>query len=427
MSDRLFSLAQQIEQIKQQSQAGFSEATEFNENDSESISENRLFQLEQSLGSKRHTTQKGQIIKTSSKQRSSFAQSLSQGNFAEQLTRQEEAKLTNIFHHKRFDIHYFVDNLFLPNVRSELQNKIKQAINSNEKEAWLIETTELDIMLNAWYNIWKKKLGFDFDQALLDKCHISDIKLIEHLCTYVNKHKLYMHVPNIKEDGLSETKVNKYILTDYTKLQIYGQNEVDVKKLLKLFAAGAHFVAIHSKTDIPNSPQIDNFFDGFTLDSAPAASHSHYAGVNKAGNIKSAIVYPNFIHNDITPAICPFIVSLLTGRTAYWVMSMLTGYPNTFFQLEGWPATNLTREIALIVGNKLTANLIDASRHMQDFHTHNLTKWNISTYGACPYSEKRGTTVFLAPESWKPQKYSTYSMYSYVGMETANLDTNLIR
>ena len=51
MSDKLFSLAKQIEQIKQQSQADFSEAKEFNKNDSESISENRLLQLEQSLNS----------------------------------------------------------------------------------------------------------------------------------------------------------------------------------------------------------------------------------------------------------------------------------------------------------------------------------------------------------------------------------------
>ncbi|CAE6703322.1 hypothetical protein R75461_06292 [Paraburkholderia nemoris] len=43
------------------------------------------------------------------------------------------------------------------------------------------------------------------------------------------------------------------------------------------------------------------------------------------------------------------------------------------------------------------------------------TLWNISTYGASAYSEKRATSIFLAPAGWTPQVYQTTLMMPYVG------------
>lgn len=110
---------------------------------------------------------------------------------------------------------------------------------------------------------------------------------------------------------------------------------------------------------------------------------------------------------------CPFILSLLIGRTAW---GAVTGNNhNTFVQLEGWPATGWTGA---------------GGRHGVDYQTHGATKWNISTYGACLYSEKRGMTVFLAPPTWIPNVNPGGTiMAPYDGAATAQgwLDRNLVR
>ena len=65
-----------------------------------------------------------------------------------------------------------------------------------------------------------------------------------------------------------------------------------------------------------------------------------------------------------------------------------------------------------------------------DFDTHKATLWNISTYGASIYSEKRGTTIFLAPPGWNPQlRPGGTIMMNYVGADPrqAWLNTALVR
>lgn len=433
MSDKLFSLAKQIEQLKQQSQANFSEATAFNESDFQSISENRLAQLEQTTLCSRHPTsskeQNRKIpVKQSEFKRSAFGESFSQTAFAEQLARQEDTKLTSAFHHKRLDIGYFVDKLFLPDVRSELLNEISKSIASDQKEAWLITNVEQEIILGCWLNVWNKTLQdatnpliirptSPINQNLLNQTHPSDINLITHLCKYINGHKLCMYVPDLQKVNAVNNKV-KYKLTGYSKKNINSihGNPVHLKDFLKLLAAGAHFVIIDSSKDNKrtNGQEIPSFYDTFLSNSALATYHSHYATVigplpASGGNLKSAKVYPDFISGDITPDICPFIVSLLIGRTA-WSMPFIGDY-NSFLQLEGWPQTGLT-----------------SKRHGQDYKVHSDTKWNISTYGACPYSEKRGATVFLAHAQWNPQPTSGTIMAPYVGAETVQswLDKTLI-
>ena len=432
MSDKLFSLAKQIEQIKQQSQANFSEAKEFNKNDSESISENRLLQLEQSLNSRQETLQKGLINKNQlrrTEKRSSFAESLSQGNFAEQFTRPQNAILKENFNNEQ-DIHKFINSLFQPDVRLNLKAEIEKAINliPDQKEAWLITNSEKEIILGCWLNVWNKTLQeminpsiirptTQVNQNLLNQTHPSDINIITHLCKYINNHKLCMYVPDLQKINAVNNKV-KYKLTGYSKKNINSiqGNPEHIKDFLKLLALGAHFVIIDSSRDNErtNGQKIPNFYDQFPLNNAWALYHSHYAKVIastpvSAGNLKTAKVYPDFVTGEITPNICPFIVSLLIGRTA-WSMPIIGDY-NTFLQLEGWPQTGLT-----------------STRHGQDFKVHDETKWNISTYGACPYSEKRGTTVFLAHARWNPQPSSGTIMAPYVGAETPQswLDKTLI-
>ncbi|HWD29035.1 MAG TPA: hypothetical protein VG387_17815, partial [Rhizomicrobium sp.] len=60
-------------------------------------------------------------------------------------------------------------------------------------------------------------------------------------------------------------------------------------------------------------------------------------------------------------------------------------------------------------------------RHGQDYAAYSQSFWNISTFGAAPYSEKRATTIFLAPAPWVPSIYSDTFMMPYVGAETPQL------
>lgn len=154
---------------------------------------------------------------------------------------------------------------------------------------------------------------------------------------------------------------------------------------------------------------------GFNLGYRRATLHSHYTATY-VSNIGRGLIYPDFVTAETAPTRdCPFILAFLFGRTG-------ASDANTYFQLEGWPAIGLT-------GGK---------RHMADYAVHDSTKWNISTYGASIYSEKRGLTVFLAPPSWDPNKIlvernargsNPTIMVPYVGAGTRQgwLDTNLIR
>jgi hypothetical protein len=72
--------------------------------------------------------------------------------------------------------------------------------------------------------------------------------------------------------------------------------------------------------------------------------------------------------------------------------------PNTFLQMEGWPAYT--------------------SRHNFDYELHEKTLWNISTYGLCAFSEKRATAVFLADRNWNPLIQKDTVMPHYRGADT---------
>jgi hypothetical protein len=73
-------------------------------------------------------------------------------------------------------------------------------------------------------------------------------------------------------------------------------------------------------------------------------------------------------------------------------------YPNSFFQMEGWrPGKNM---FGMRKQEYRSLALAGGYRHGADFNTHGKTIWNISTYGASPFSEKRGGQVILAPAAW---------------------------
>ncbi|MGH6872263.1 MAG: hypothetical protein ACREHE_12220 [Rhizomicrobium sp.] len=203
-----------------------------------------------------------------------------------------------------------------------------------------------------------------------------------------------------------------YTLTGYDQVVLAsigqgGNVEWDLanlRKFLKLFLVGAHFVSISADADlIPRG--MPNYYRNLYLDfdndghltkrGDPVNSH-YTSGANLTG------IYYLDINGDRAPDNCGLILALLFGRTVKR-LGLHPGQYNTFMQLEGWPT--------------LTLGPIPqpGGRHGADYEAHLATLWNFSTFGACPYSEKRGATVFLAPNGWVPQTDATMRMNPYVG------------
>lgn len=307
----------------------------------------------------------------------------------------------------------FVDSLFSNDVRGYLGVRINSAIEADKRRAWLIDKGELETIVRCWQYGWWSSYYSD-DDVLPDirpMTHRLDNELMSFIQQYVNEYQLTMHVPRLADVG-RQGSLPVYELGGYDAYDLHGgpmATFAAVSRFLKLLAAGAHFVFIHARDDVPDPEDAPApFFDAFELDTNWATFHSHYRSGMSPNNLKSAKIYPTVVSGDTTPKDCPFVLALLFGRTAHSFSG--TNY-NTFLQLEGWPASG-----------------IYSSRHMADYNAHQRTKWNISTFGACPYSEKRGATVFLAPPGWEPTPDRDTIMAPYRGAGTRQkwLETNLI-
>lgn len=277
---------------------------------------------------------------------------------------------------------------------------------------WLIDAPTQGIILDQWEDIWTANatIGGGYVNPVGGAAGAlviqSDIDLIAAMARYVQANNLSLYVPDLVSAGATPAGVPINTITGYSSRALdlplvapgAGPNVPRIRHLLSLFATGAHIVVLTDPDDIgPNAivPFWQLFQDDITVQgvqmraagpldpyTGTAYMHSHYSGAKGLTNIGSAYAYPNTVTSTGTPTLCPFVCSLLVDCTSH-------NHENTFFQLEGWPGT-LLRGFGLF------------GAHSQDFAAHNATKWNISTYGASPYSEKRGTTVFLAPAGWAP-------------------------
>jgi hypothetical protein len=311
----------------------------------------------------------------------------------------------------------------------------------------LLNQVEWQTLLDVWWQIWSNPAGGVV-------AHASDFNVISMLRNYLADPTVAGVIPpgGIPATGFAAVPLNApYVmwlpqysydgtLGDQLKLRLTGYqsiplatlvggppalawNQANVLRFLNLFACGAHFVVIHAPGDFAGMvapPAAQPFYTQFgTLlgnQSTAARMHSHYSGYPglPLSNLGSSYAYPSLVNSETTPALCPYVVAMLVGRTAW---AMFGNNYNTFFQLEGWPAYRVN----------------PAGRHMADFKTHSATKWNLSTYGASLYSEKRGMTIFLAPAGWKPpggpQPDPATIMTPYVGAGTLQgwLDTKLVR
>lgn len=311
-------------------------------------------------------------------------------------------------------------------------------------KAWFLYASERQQLVDTWWAMWNGAPPAPGWPAHL----ASDVNLLQALRDYIldptnaggggapipaNRYVLW--VPEVAYDGMrfdapSSSNRLALVLRGYQAVDLWNPagpgawDQANTYRFLNLLGAGAHVVVVTAQRDLAAAGGArPDFYGYFTnqlgAQSRAALAHSHYSGAGGGTNLGAAWTYPGAITTETTPAPCPTICAFLVGRTAY---SLLGNEFNTFFQLEGWPAT---------VGGELWSHLPGGqpTRHAADFAAHNASLWNFSTFGASLYSEKRGTTVFLAPAGWNPQAGGPTIMAPYVGAETPQrwLVKNLIR
>ncbi len=230
---------------------------------------------------------------------------------------------------------------------------------------------------------------------------------------------LVMYVPTFSYVA-TKSAGPQYQLSGYRTFPFIGSGTrfhmANVNLFLQLMLAGAHFVNIQASRDYDNQnisntgrDLYNSFKDQFKNGELrhSCVGNSHYADhVNFSG------WYYGDTYKEWAVSGSGLLVALLVGQTA-------SGQWNTFMQLEGWPADGDVFTTGSTTGGE---------RHGTDFANYQTSLWNISTFGAIPYSEKRGTTIFLAPASWVPGICTSTYMMPYVGAETPQpwLNTDLV-
>lgn len=285
----------------------------------------------------------------------------------------------------------FVNSLFAPGLRGA--STIAAAYGDPGPDGYVAPADFTGGQMAGFVGLWQQHwLG-----GQSPACPATDAALLDMLSGYVEKASnvgpLVLWVPQI--GYVPDSSPSVYRLTGYRRydFKVAGAWNADtVGTFLGLLAGGAHFVAVSADADRPDGVTMqgfDQFFKASGLPTSHDIGNSHYASLTNVTG-----TYYLDIGADFAPENCGLILAFLAGQTVNDSLAPSGAY-NTFIQLEGWQAGH--------------------SRHNFDYDTYKKTLWNISTFGACPYSEKRATTVFLAPDGWTPQVYQITRMMPYVG------------
>jgi len=254
------------------------------------------------------------------------------------------------------------------------------------------------LVLSTWLAAWKKagnKLAGESGD-LPNAAHIckADQDIMNFLAKYVYENNLSLYVPQLSYSSQSAAEETQdrvyYSTTGYKKMKLRGDNAAfdygsfnaatgapvsgSVAWLLWYLFHGAHFVVVCAKDN--GADCTDNFRTAFTSalkgETVVCPLNSHYGG-----HLISDVYFLDVDNNVPDPP--SFILSLLIGSTT-------TPESNGFMQLEGWQSQIFNAE--------------GFSRHKFDYETHGKTLWNVSMFGACAFSEKRSTPLFLAQTSF---------------------------
>jgi hypothetical protein len=295
----------------------------------------------------------------------------------------------------------FIDSLFDHDVRSA-QN-VKDAAANGATTVSFVDDRSRKIILESWLAAWKSVTGVDphnrdtsYDKYIIQ----ADRDLIQWLTGYIYTTSMRLCRPKLTLSSLSTGvagvpfyenagyEVLPFVENDDWSYGSFADNgephwNGTVSTFLWLLFHGAHFVIIDNPDDgaLPNTKSLAASFDKHI----PSAMRSHCPGnshyptdlwFKKVGSLTTDEYYLDVDDDYETGE--GFILALLIGDTS-------AGASNSFMQLEGWQAQG-------------EGGLTGGPRHTFDLETHEATFWNISTYGACAYSEKRSTPCFFTQD-----------------------------
>jgi hypothetical protein len=302
------------------------------------------------------------------------------------------------------DLRSFVAGMFDPAVRDP-DRVVAQIRDANHRgDLYVAFTPDSEALLDTWVAAWQSAAGDPYDAADLAHCPARDRAALAFLAGYVAGNRLGLVLPRASYRGDAPDGVPIYAVPGYERVALRGgdgrTDAAAVRRFLRLFLFGAHFVVVQNPRDLPPGVVVQDLVHAFAagplagdLRRDPGNSHyRHLAPVNLNGRY-----YPDGGLPGRVPDPTPFMLSWLVCPTVADLAPDPADY-SAFFQLEGWQA-------------------VDA-RHDADFKTSQRTLWNISTYGASAYSEKRATTAFLAPDAWTPRVGGDTLMAPYAGAET---------
>lgn len=311
----------------------------------------------------------------------------------------------------------YMNSLFNSDVRQ--QSVITDAMTSGETRAFYTDQNSASLILQSWLSQWMYGQGDTdhpgYNSHARKRCPSTDASFINFLANYIKKHGLLMAKPSITATGgyLMDDDGNelagysttgwevKHFITNgsWNYGEIVSSNPLSydagsddddtVISFLNWLMLGAHFVVPSVASDQENGDDFQSFCDALSGSSLTtrATATSHYARILNT----SCINYLD-IEEDAEPSYEPFIASFVAGPTTDFG-------GNSFFQLEGWPLKHSPSD----------------GRHSADYDAYQSTLWNISTFGACPYSERRSTTVFIAKTQFDLTMYRDTMMPHYDG------------
>ncbi|HET7433622.1 MAG TPA: hypothetical protein VFN10_02800 [Thermoanaerobaculia bacterium] len=344
------------------------------------------------------------------------------------------------------NIQQFIPSLFASGVRD--QSKVEKALYDGKLHYLFADDDSTGVILNTWLETWKQAQGeSDYSAKYADHCPPTDRWFIEFLSRYIKENDLCLFTPDLEWGGSNAP--NAYRAGDHVKAPFltngkwnYGKfdskGKIDssvsedksaVVEFLRHFYYGAHFVVVTCASDYKaGAPRISSLYSSIEnaitktiawVSDLPKQSslhlsddekqedrwvfdvlNSHYA-TNKSG------VYYLDIRKDAEPADNPLIAALLIGTTVH---GSDQSKANSFIQLEGWHNTG------------------PFGWHAKDYDTHKATKWNFATFGACAYSEKRCTPMFIAGSTFDTKRLADTKMPSYAGATSKQdwMETDLL-
>lgn len=292
----------------------------------------------------------------------------------------------------------YVNSLFCPSVRAP--QLLENVIPTGSLEFLWTDNNSAQLTLSAWLAAWQYYQGAPYDPTAFSHCPPVDRDLISFWGRYFRSNRLDICIPQlayVPSNGLATYFNEGYQRIPFMKAQGTFDYENAVPTFLNLILRGAHCVVIQSPNDTGNT-NVANFYDAFNNEKSLSSQQRHDPGNSHYTSLTNTTgeYYPK-VTKDTEPSTNPLITAFLVGKT---VNNDFASNYNTFFQLEGWEY------------------FVGGSRHNADYQTYKATLWNISTYGAIPYSEKRSTPIFLAPSTFSLALNSQTHMPLYVGADS---------